>query len=379
MTARRREASRPALNRLRREGMAGARRRSTVPALNSTSAPSSPATARLRPKGLFLLEPRFLDLVYSPAERARLEACLAFDAPPQTPGSHSTLDETRRAEVEVIVTSWSMPRVDEQFLALYPRLKAVFCGAGSARGFVTEASWARGVRVITAAAANAIPVAEFTFAHAVLALKRVWQQAAAVKADRRFARSGGPVPGAYGSTVGLIALGRIGRLTARRLQSLGVTTLAYDPCVSPEEAADVGARLVALDELFRTSDVVSCHLPLLPETERMLRAEHFRAMPPGATFINTARGQVVAEDEMIAVLRERPDLFAVLDVTDPEPPRADSTLFDLPNVALTPHLAGSLGRECWRLGESIAADVEHYVRGEPMPNEVLEGEAALMA
>jgi phosphoglycerate dehydrogenase-like enzyme len=113
----------------------------------------------------------------------------------------------------------------------------------------------------------------------------------------------------------------------------------------------------------------------LPETEHMLRAAHFRSLRPDAVFVNTARGEVVAESEMIEVLRERPDILAVLDVADPEPPVPGSPLFELPNVVLTPHIAGSLGAECRRLGASIAGDIELYVLDRPIANEIRESEA----
>lgn len=332
-----------------------------------------------RPPAIYLMEPRLLELVYGPAERAHLEASLDFFLPPQTTGRHAVLSAEQRALIEVIVTSWGMPPLTPEFLALYPQLKAVFCGAGSVRTFVTEASWRRGVRIVTAATANALPVAEYAFAQTILGLKRAWPQAAAVRANKRFARTGGSPVGTYGSTVGLLALGHIGQLMARRLRTIDVSVLAYDPYVAPEVAEALGVRLTSLDELFARSHVVSCHLPLVPETEGMLCAAHFRTLRPGAVFINTARGGVVAEEEMIEVLRERPDILAVIDVTDPEPPAAGSALFELPNVVLTPHIAGSLGPECRRLGVSIAADVGLYVRGEPIANEVMESEAAHQA
>lgn len=349
--------------------------------LSPTLAPASarPAPLSSRPPALYLMEPRVLDLVYGPAERARLESSLHFVLPPQSIKEHASLPAEQRAVIEVIVTSWGMPRLTPDFLALYPRLRGVFCGAGSARGFVTAASWQRGVRIITAAGANALPVAEYAFAHTILGLKRAWFQAMAMRTERRVVRPG-PVPtGTYGSTIGVLALGHIGRLMVQRLHTLDVKILAYDPYVTSEQARALGVTLVTLDEIFSLSDVVSCHLPLIPETEGMLRGAHFRRMQPGAVFINTARGRVIVEAEMLQTLRERPDLFAVIDVTDPEPPHGNSALFDLPNVFLTPHIAGSLGPECRRLGASIAADVEKFVLGQPIANELLEAEASRQA
>jgi phosphoglycerate dehydrogenase-like enzyme len=102
-------------------------------------------------------------------------------------------------------------------------------------------------------------------------------------------------------------------------------------------------------------------------------------MKSGASFINTARGAIVREPEMVAVLQARPDLFAVLDVFDPEPPEPGSPLYALPNVFLTPHIAGSIGRECWRMGEYMLAEVRRFLAGEPLQWRVTRQSAELMA
>jgi phosphoglycerate dehydrogenase-like enzyme len=125
--------------------------------------------------------------------------------------------------------------------------------------------------------------------------------------------------------------------------------------------------------------VVSLHAPLLPQTTGLIRREHFAAMKPGSTFINTARGAIVRESEMIDVLHERPDLQAVLDVTEPEPPPPDSPLFKLPNVALTPHIAGTCEREAARLGRAMIDEFHRWRRGEPLRYQVTAAQAAHLA
>jgi phosphoglycerate dehydrogenase-like enzyme len=124
--------------------------------------------------------------------------------------------------------------------------------------------------------------------------------------------------------------------------------------------------MVSLEELFRESDVVSLHAPHTDETDGMITGEHIASMKRGATFINTARGGIVREEEMLEVLRKRPDLTAVLDVTEPEPAAADSPVFALPNVVLTPHIAGSLGLECRRMGRYMVDELRRYLNGEPL-------------
>jgi phosphoglycerate dehydrogenase-like enzyme len=125
--------------------------------------------------------------------------------------------------------------------------------------------------------------------------------------------------------------------------------------------------------------VVSLHTPWLPETEGLIRGSHLASMKRGAAFVNTSRGAVVREAEMVSVLKDRPDITAVLDVTHPEPPEPDSLLYDLPNVVLTPHIAGSQGDECRRMGRLIVGELRRYVAGEPLEHEITRERAAMMA
>ncbi|HLZ57878.1 MAG TPA: hydroxyacid dehydrogenase, partial [Ktedonosporobacter sp.] len=250
--------------------------------------------------------------------------------------------------------------------------------AGSIRGFVTEAMWQRGIRVTSAYAANAIPVSEYALATILFSLKHGWRFAATVRRDHRYPPRE-HMPGSYGSTIGLISLGMVGRIVRERLRPFDVRVIAYDPFTSAEDAARLDLTLVSLDELFATADVVSLHAPLLEETKNMITGAHFAAMKPGATFINTARGAIVCEDEMIAVLTERPDIQAVLDVTYPEPPAATSPLYTLFNVVLTPHIAGSLGAERHRMGRFMVEELRRYIAGQPLQWEISKERADTMA
>lgn len=111
----------------------------------------------------------------------------------------------------------------------------------------------------------------------------------------------------------------------------------------------------------------------------MITGQHFSLLKPNASFINTARGAIVREDEMIEVLMHREDITAVLDVTYPEPPVPGSPLFTLPNVVLTPHIAGSKGSECARMGQSMLDEYQRYLKNEPLNCEVLEKDMGIMA
>ncbi|MBI3959598.1 MAG: hydroxyacid dehydrogenase [Chloroflexi bacterium] len=330
-----------------------------------------------KPRAIYLLRPDALPKIYGPAQQTALAELVEFVAPPQHALSVQE-NPALLADVEVIFSGWGMPAMDEEFLAHAPNLKALFYGAGSVKKIVTGASWARGVRVTSAYGANAVTVSHYTLAQVIFSLKRGWHFARAIR------ESGGwvnrtPVPGTYGSTVGLVSLGQVGRRVAKLLQVLDVQVIAYDPFASDTDAAALGVELVALDEVFRRADVVSLHAPWLPETVGMITGAHFASMKENATFINTARGAIVREAEMIAVLQERPDLWAILDVTYPEPPAPDSSLYSLPNVVLTPHIAGALDDECQRMGQVMVDELRRFLAGEVMEYEITEERARILA
>jgi len=288
-------------------------------------------------------------------------------------------DQTERLkEVDLIFATWGMPKLDEEFLDATPGLKAVFYAAGTVKPFATEASYKRGVIISSAWEANAIPVAEYTQAAILLSLKRFWQFLRQ-SPEQKFTRGSLAFPGAYRTKVGLLSLGAVGRRVAEGLASTQVRLLAYDPFADPAMAARLGVTLVSLEELFAESDVVSIHAPFLPETEKLVSGLLVGSMKEGATLINTARGAVVNEEELCAVLRGRPDLTAILDVTEPEPPLADSPLRSLENVILTPHIAGSLGSEITRMGDWMVDEMQRYLDGEPLHHCVTREMLARMA
>ena len=329
------------------------------------------------PKALYLLDTEALQKIYGEEERAAVTGLADVYAPPQTADSVAK-NPGVLAEAEVILSGWGAPTFDRAFLAAAPNLRVVLYGAGSIRRVATPALWNRGIRVTSAYAANAVPVSEYTLAAILFSLKRGWHVAFSARRERALP-SQSQIPGAYGSTVGLVSLGMVGRLVRERLRPFDLRVVAYDPYVTPEEARDPGLDLMSLEDLFASSDVVSLHAPLLPETEGMILGSHLASMKRNATLINTSRGAVVREAEMVEVLEERPDLWVVLDVTHPEPPEPDSRLYDLPPVVLTPHIAGSLGNECRRMGRLVVDALRRYVAGEPLEHEITRERATLLA
>ncbi|HYO10250.1 MAG TPA: hydroxyacid dehydrogenase [Tepidisphaeraceae bacterium] len=314
--------------------------------------------------GLYILDADALPLIYGPDERRDIDRRVRQVAVPQTAKSIAEHPERLR-DVEVLFSGWGAPVADEAFLEAAPRLRAIFYGAGSVAGWITDAVWQRGVVVSSAYAANAVPVAEYALSVILFSLKHGWSLVCQTRQQRVFPDRNG-APGCYGSTVGLVSLGVTARTLLRLLRPFDLKVIAYDPYVGQSEAEALGVDIVSLDELFARSDVVSCHTPLLEETVGMITGEHLASMKRGATFVNTARGQLVREREMTEVLSRRADLCAVLDVAAVEPPEQASPLYELPNVVLTPHIAGSVGNECRRMGRYMVEELERFLGGQPL-------------
>jgi phosphoglycerate dehydrogenase-like enzyme len=256
-------------------------------------------------------------------------------------------------------------------LEAMPNLKAYFFGAGNMSHLMTDMAWDRGIRITTAAKMNAIPVAEFALAQIFFSLKRGWDyMARAKKGESQLWGTNKPLPGMYGSTVGIVSIGMISRKLLSLLKNFDIKVVACSPEVNQEEARELGVELVDMETLFATSDVISLHLRGTDGNRGCIDRKLMSWMKPGSTLINTARGSVINQADLIAFLEERPDVYACLDVTDPEPPAHDSKLLTLPNVILTPHLAGSMDRESRRMGNFIVEELRKYLSGQPLEGEV---------
>lgn len=322
-------------------------------------------TARPKPKAAFLLDSSSHRLIYGPEELAELRRLTELNEtviPFRDWARHPEI----LSEADVLFSGWSAPLMDENFLRAVPKLRAVFYGAGSVRYFLTPAFWERDIVITSAASANAVPVAEYTVATVLLSLRDFWSRAALAKVGKGWGDHTRAIRGSFRATVGLLSFGAIGRAVARHLKAFDVRVLVYCPYLQQAEAAAAGVQCVGLDELFKSSDVVSIHTPVLPETIGMVNGRLVSLMKTGAALINTARGVIVNQPELLAVLRLRPDLHAVLDVTNPEPPGGDDPLLALPNVTVTSHIAGSHGRDCQRMGHYMVEELKNYLAGRPL-------------
>lgn len=284
-------------------------------------------------------------------------------------------------QVEVLITSWGSPRIDQQIIEAAPRLRLIAHLAGSVKGFIDDAVFRKGIQVVNAVAANAVPVAEYTIAAILFSNKRVFQlnqYYTKYKENRAPWTREAPDAGNYAKTVGIIGASHVGRIVIEHISKFDFKILLYDPYITPLDARHLGATKVGLTELLSQSDVVSLHAPLLQDTRHMLGARELSLLHDGATLINTARGAIIDQPALELELAKG-RIFAVLDTTDPDELPASSPLFRMPNVFLTPHIAGSLGAETQRLTDYIVAELERYSQGRSLKHLVRREHLARLA
>lgn len=322
------------------------------------------------PALLVYAEPLNRHLV-TPAHRERLAALCELPVPEPIPN----FDDPRAADVlgrvEVLVTGWGCPPLDAAVLDRMPKLRAAFHAAGTVKNHVRPECFDRDVRITTAAWANGIPVAEFTVAAIVLANKRAFQSQRRYRQVKNYRLWSQEFPGIgnHDKVVGLIGASRIGRMVVERLRAFDCEMLLHDPYLSDDEAKALGVEACELDDLLRRSDVVSLHAPSLPETHHMIDARRLGLMKDGAILVNTARGALVDEEALTRELVAG-RIDAVIDTTEPEILAADSPLYDLDNVFLTPHIAGSQGTETRRMFDLALDELARFLRDEPLQHEV---------
>lgn len=309
---------------------------------------------------------------------ARLTAVASLDTG-ATITDFRTTDPALLAGLEVLITGWGAPAIGASELELMPRLRAIIHAAGTVKGHLDHDVWDRGILVTTAAAANAYPVAEYTLAMILLAGKGVLPIAREYRADPALdVAARHPGIGNYRRTVGIIGASSVGRLVIDLLRPFDFEVLLYDPMIDERDPLLAGVRRVQLDELFTLASIVSVHAPLLPETIGMVGVRQLALLERGGTLINTARAPLVDQVALAdAVAAGR--LHAVLDVTDPEPLPAHDRLRTLPEVLLTPHVAGALGNELLRLGESAVREVELLAAGRPAAFPIRKADLAARA
>ncbi|MFJ1808136.1 MULTISPECIES: hydroxyacid dehydrogenase [unclassified Streptomyces] len=322
------------------------------------------------PAALFAMDAVHLQGLFPPPVMARLRRLADVDPALVVQDFSDPAATAALSRADVLITGWGCPHIGAQVLEAAPRLRTVLHAAGSVRHLVGDPFWERGLTLSSAVQANALPVAEYTLAAILLAGKDAFGLRERFRTERAHP---GPTEyaavGNLGRRVGLIGASRVGRRVLELLRPFDLSVSLYDPYVDADEAADLGVVPLPLDELLRTSDIVSVHAPDIPQTRHMLSRERLALIPDGGVLINTSRGALVDQPALVEELT-RGRISAVLDVTDPEPLPAHSPLFSLPNVFLTPHIAGSLGNELARLGGTVVEELERVTTGLPLAHAV---------
>lgn len=282
------------------------------------------------------------------------------------------LDE-RKVEVvdtKYIFSTWGMPAFSEEEIEnLFPNLKVVFYGGGSVQYFARP-FLNKGIKVFSAWAANAVPVAEFTVAQILLSNKGFFKLC---NDKDGFTYSGyviNKTGGNYDTDIGLLGAGMIGRKVIELLKPFRLNVKVFDPFMTDETAEELGVEKMEIEDIFSKCQIVSNHLANNEDTKGIIDYRLLSSMDKYSTFINTGRGAQVVHKDLIRALREDSSLTALIDVTDPEPLPHDDELWELENAFITPHIAGSLAKEVMRMGNYVYEEYEKMIEGKETQYEV---------
>ncbi|MFI5490959.1 phosphoglycerate dehydrogenase [Actinoplanes sp. NPDC051859] len=271
------------------------------------------------------------------------------------------------AEADAVIVR-SATRIDAEAIAAGTRLRIVARAGVGLDNVDVPAATARGVMVVNAPTSNIVSAAEQAIA-LLLAVARHTLPAGVALKRGEWQRSRYTGVEVQGKTVGVVGLGRIGVLFAQRMEAFGTRLIAYDPYVQPARAAQLGVRLVGLDELLRESDFISVHLPRTPETLSLIGEKELAIVKPGVRIVNAARGGLVDEHALAEALADGRVAGAGLDVFTTEP-MTSSPLFAFENVVVTPHLGASTVEAQDKAGLSVARSVKLALQGEFVPDAV---------
>ena len=333
-----------------------------------------------RPTVAILLTPEMRAQLIPPAAEARLAAAARVVAP----GAGELAPEALArlvAGAPAAITGWGTPRFDAALLDANPDLRLVAHAAGSVRQLVPlDAIESGRIEVTHAAIHIGEAVTEFVMAQIFDWLRQPGALAQGMRNREPWlalrSRLLGRLLGEQ--AVGLVGAGYIGRMLTRQLQAFGARVAIHDPWLSAEEATRLGVAPVSLDALLAESDIVSLHVPALPETRHMIGAAELARIRDGALLINTARGAIVDETALIAELRKG-RFTAAIDVYEKEPLADDSPLRSLDNAILSPHAAGHTRDTYLRQGANAVDEVLRFLSRAPLEHRVTAGMLATMA
>ncbi|WP_326734142.1 hydroxyacid dehydrogenase [Streptomyces sp. NBC_01022] len=305
--------------------------------------------------------------------------------PPDTRNALAALGEVTEAEpktlhepeafrsalagVHVLVTAWGFPRLDAERLALAPDLRFVMHAASSLHWLISDDFWQTGVPVSQAGAAMAPAVAELSLSFTLSLLRRTHRYDHALRggSDWQAARGVRKAREIRGAHIGVVGASRTGRRYIEACRALGAEVRVHDPYLAENDPlAPLGATLPAL---LSWCDVLAVHAPATDETSGLIGADEIASLKDGGLVVNTARSSILDMDALFeAVASDRID--AALDVFDEEPLPAGDRWRSLPNVLLTPHIAGATADSRQRAGRIVVDEIRRHLGGEPLEHAV---------
>ncbi len=278
-------------------------------------------------------------------------------------------------ELESIIADYdalivrSSPRVSKRVIEKGEKLRIIGRAGVGVDNIDVEVATQRGIIVVNTPGGNTISTAELTLGLLLSVARRIPQADRSVK-EGKWERKKFVGIELRGKTIGVIGLGRIGYEVAKRAKAFEMNVIAYDPYISEEKAKEIGVRLVSFEELIRTSDILTVHVPKTRETENLIDEEEFEMMKDGVIILNCARGGIINERALISALKNGKISAVGLDVYAVEPPDPDSELFKFENVVTTPHIGASTREAQTNVGLLIAEDIINLHLGYPVRNAV---------
>lgn len=270
---------------------------------------------------------------------------------------------------DVIITSWDSPVIDKDVLDACPNLLGVIHAAGSIKPIISSEFISRKIRIANSAVAIGEGVAETALGFLISACKGfytlnknthsgLWQEGAS-----------NIVKDFYDIKIGVISGGFVGRHMVKLLKNFHVDIYMYDPILSKEQIEEIGAIKVDLNTLMSTCDAITVHAPSIPATDNMINKQNLKLLKDGAILVNTARGSIINEQDLIGELKTG-RIFACIDVTQQEPPIKENELRNLDNCVLTPHIAGAYTNGLKRVALHACEETERLISGNKMRAEV---------
>jgi phosphoglycerate dehydrogenase-like enzyme len=324
-----------------------------------------------RPRVLVLAHGDLLERIFP--ERVRQELGGFADPWYNGKGRDLTEDELRQLipDAQGCVTTWGSPRFSPEVVARADKLRIIAHAAGSVKPYVSPAVFERNIVVTSAARVIARYVGEMALLLTLAALRDLHRYDRLLKEERGWeAGEVGPPDTLLGQRVGLIGFGSTGREFASLLKPFQVELLCYDPHADPQAVEALAGRVVSLEEVLTKCRVISLHAASLTSTRHLLSAERLRTIPDGTVLVNTARGALVDMAALVVELRTG-RLKAAMDVFDPdEPLPANHPLRGLPNVILTPHVAGPVPSRYWEMGMQAVRNVRLLLSGQVPPDAI---------